>query len=345
MIIKHVVGIDVSKDTLDAAFGTLQNNQEQSIISAQRFDNNIKGFRKLLSFARKHLAGSKAPVYFVMEATGVYYENLAYFLSDNNKRVVVALPNKTKNFAKTLEIKSKTDKLDAKKLTLFGLEKQLQLWQVPSPLMKALKALTREHISIKQMIVQMKNQLHAKNYSYKPLKESLKRREASIVNFKKQIKDIEDQIRQLVDQDPALKDKIKKIENIKGLCFMSIVSIIAETDGFALIKNGKQLASYAGLDVVHNESGLKKNKTSISKKGNKYLRCAVYMPALSACKWNPGMKKIFIRLVARKGIKKVAIIAVARKMLLLIYTIYRKNVDYIVDYNPVNEIKHTLSFS
>ena len=343
MIIKHITGIDVSKDTLAVAFGTLLDTQEQIITSAITVDNNIKGFRQMLSFVRKNRAQSKAPVYFVMEATGVYYENLAYFLSDNKQPVVVVLPNKTKNFSKTLEIKSKTDKLDAKKITQFGLEKQLQLWKVPDPTMKALKALAREYNSIKQMIVKIKNQIHAKDYAHQPLKESQRRSEAALAVFQKQIKEIEKQIQQLVDKDPDLNDRIKKIEKIKGLGFMSIVSIIAETDGFALIKNEKQLASYAGLDVVYNESGLKKHKTSISKKGNKHLRRAVYMPALSACRWNPKMKQLYIRLVIEKKIKKVALIAVARKLLLLVYTIFTRNIDYIYDYNPAYAGKHSLS--
>jgi transposase len=72
-------------------------------------NNNIKGFKELILFAKKNRGNSNAPLYFVMEATGVYYEDLAYFLSDKKYQVAVILPNKTKNFSKTLSIKSKTD--------------------------------------------------------------------------------------------------------------------------------------------------------------------------------------------------------------------------------------------
>lgn len=334
MIIKHVTGIDVSKDTLAVAFGTLHDNQDQVITNSITVDNNKKGFRELMSFARKNRGASKAPIYFLMEATGVYYENLAYFLSDNKQQVAVILPNKTKNFSKTLDIKSKTDNLDAKKLTQYGLEKKLNLWEVPSPMMKALKALTREHHSIKQMMTQIKNQMHAKDYSHQPLKESLKRGKATLNVFEKQIKDIEKQIKELIEQDPDIHDRIKKVVEIKGLGFMSVVSIVAETNGFAMILNGKQLTSYAGLDVVYNESGLKKHKTTISKRGNKHLRYAVYMPALSASRFNPLLKQLYTRLVMKKNITRVARIAVARKLLLLAYTIFTKNIKYINNYNP-----------
>ena len=334
-IIKQVVGIDVSKDRLAVSYGTLNINQEQQITRPITVDNNPKGFKELMSFAKKNKAiTSKAPLCFVMEATGVYYENLAYFLTEKHQKVIVVLPNKTKNFSKTLNIKSKTDSLDAQMITQFALERQMQLWQLPSPVMKALKSLTREHQSIKSMVTQIKNQLHAKEYSYQPLKQSIQRSQRTLAVFQKQLKEIEQQIKELVEKDSDLNDRINKIDKIEGVGFMTAVSIITETNGFALFENTKQLASYAGLDVVYNESGLKRHKTSISKKGNRYLRQAVYMPALSACKHNPKLKQLYIRLVIKKNVKKVAIIAVARKLLILIYTIYKKNVDYIPNYNP-----------
>lgn len=334
-LIKQVVGIDVSKDGIAVSYGTLNLKQEQQISKPMIFENNSKGFKELISFVKKNKNQSKATLYFVMEATGVYYENLAYFLTEKHQKVIVVLPNKTKNFSKTLDIKSKTDKLDAKMITQFGLERQLQLWQVPSPTIKALKSLTREYNAIKRMAAQVKNQLHAKEHSFEPLKESLKRSKATLTVFQKQLKEIEKQLKELVEKDSDLNDRIKKIDKIEGVGFMTIISIIAETNGFALIENAKQLASYAGLDVVYNESGLKKHKTSISKKGNRFLRQAVYMPAIVACRYNPKLKQTYMRLVAKKNIKKVAILAVARKLLILIYTIFKKNVEYIPNYNPV----------
>lgn len=332
-IIKQVIGIDVSKDNLAVSYGTLGIDQEPEITKSITVENNKKGFKELIAFAKKIKSSSKLPLYFVMEATGVYYENLAYFLNDKHQKVIVVLPNKTKNFSKTLETKSKTDSLDARMITQFGLERKMQLWQVPTQLTKALKSLTREYQSIKSMATQIRNQLHAKEYSHQPLKETIKRSSATLAVFEKQLKDIEKQIRELVDKDLDLKDKIDKADSIEGVGFMTIISVIAETNGFALIQNQKQLASYAGLDVVHNESGLRKGQTTISKKGNAYLRKAVYMPAISACRYNPKLKQLYIRLLTKRNIKKVAIVAVARKLLLLIYTIFTKNVEYIPNYN------------
>jgi transposase len=336
MIIKHVTGIDVSKDKLAVVFGTLKADQEHIITHSIEVANDIKGFKQILTFVKKNRGSSKAPLYFVMEATGVYYENLAYFLSDQQLQVAVILPNKTKNFSKTLDIKSKTDRLDARKLTQYGLEKKINLWKVPSTSIKALKALTRERRSIMNMIVQVKNQIHAKNYSHQPMKESIKRSKDVLNVLKKQVKEIEKQIKEFLTKDPDLAEKVKKMDKIKGLGIISIASIIAETDGFALIKNAKQLTSYAGLDVVHNESGIKKGKTTISKKGNVHLRSAVYMPALCACRYNPKFKQLYLRLIARKEFKKIGIVAVARKLLILAYLIFTRDMEYVNNYSPAN---------
>jgi transposase len=126
-IIKQVVGIDVSKDTLALSYGTVNKNQEQQITKPITVDNNEKGFKELISFIKKYKGTSNAPLYFVMEATGVYYENLAYFLTEKHLKVIVVLPNKTQNFSKTLDIKSKTDKLDAQMITQFDLKDRCSL--------------------------------------------------------------------------------------------------------------------------------------------------------------------------------------------------------------------------
>ena len=97
-------------------------------------------------------------------------------------------------------------------------------------------------------------------------------------------------------------------------------------------ENAKQLTSYAGLDIVHNQSGLSIRKTRISKKGNRFIRQSLFMPALSACKHNRKLKLLYDRLVLKKNVKKIGIIAVSRKLLILIYTLWKNNVQYIPNY-------------
>ena len=103
-----------------------------------------------------------------METTGVYYEKIAYFLNDSKYNVSVVLANKMKNFGKTLTTKSKTDKIDSRTITTYGLEKQLLKWESPSEEMKQLKDLTREVNDLNKLVTMCKNKLHAKQHSYMP---------------------------------------------------------------------------------------------------------------------------------------------------------------------------------
>jgi len=330
--IKQVIGIDGSMDTFTACLGTLDSQLNQYVSKSVTFNNELKGYKKLLSWVRKTSQVLKIPLnsdfQFVMEATGVYYENLAYFLTEENKFVSVILPNKFKYFAKTLNIKSKTDSIDAGIITRFGLEKTLEKWEAPSRNFKKLKELEREYQTIKQFITVIKNQLHAKQHSHSPLKETVKRLNEQLKLYNKQLRQIIKQIEELLSQDDNLNSKIKKIQTIDGVGLITAVSVIAETNGFALIKNSKQLVSYAGFDVVQRQSGKHEGKTHISKKGNRFIRSALYMPALCACRINNRLKNVYSRLCERKVYKKIGIIAVARKLLILIYSLWKTNTVY-----------------
>jgi transposase len=330
-IIKQVVGIDVSMESLTARFGTIDSYQNQVIKAAKSFTNNRTGHLELIQWANKNKL-DESLLWFVMEATGIYYENLAFCLAENKQNIAVILPNKIKSFARTLDNKSKTDSIDSATITQFGLEKQLKQWQSSPKIIRQLKTLCREYHTLKELSVQVGNQLHAKNNSYKPEKNTLRRLSAQLKLFSNQQAQIIDELHKLVDQQPDVKERIDKIKKIEGVGFITIITIIAETNGFAIVENQKQLTSYAGLDIVHNESGLKKHKTSISKKGNKHIRRSLYMPALTACRYNPKLKELYIRLVIRKNNKKIALIAVARKLLILIFTIWKKNEEYLPYY-------------
>lgn len=336
-LLKQVVGIDVSMDTFVVRFGTTDTNQDQRISNSESFKNTTAGFKKFLQWTKKQIISNDLPLFFVMEATGVYYENLAYFLHSNNFNVSVVLPAKIRNYAKSLQTKSKTDPIDAANITSFGLERKLNLWKPAGSNIKLIKELSREYHSTKIIITEIKNQLHAKKHAHLPSKQTIKRKRQLIKILEKQTKEIENQIKTAIKQDKELSVKIDRAVKIKGLGFISVVTAVAETNGFELISNQKQLTSYAGLDVVYNDSGIKKGKTSISKKGNKFLRKAVFMPALSACKHNQKMKELYLRLVSKGKNKKLALIAIARKLLLLIYALWKNNTEYLPNYN--NESK------
>jgi len=337
-IIKHIIGIDVSKDSLSAAYGSLDSSQSVKTTTAKVFTNTAAGFKKLLVWANQQKQDKSLLLSFLMEATGVYYENLAYYLTDHGCSVIIVLPNKAKYFARSLEIKSKTDSLDAIMLAKLGLSRQLSPWKPPTEALRQIKALCREYQTTIQSAAQLKNRLHAKKQAYDTPKSILKHLQSQIRFTKSVAKQIRTDIEALVTNDPKLKEKVDNITTIKGVGLMTAIRIIAETDGFSQIRNCKQLASYAGLDVVYNESGSIQHKTRISRKGNVHIRQAVYMSALSACRYNQHLKNLYVRLCSKNKPKMVGLIAVARKLLLLIYTLYKNNEPFNPDLGMITTI-------
>jgi len=331
-ILKQTVGIDISFKTFDARYGTIDNKQNTIISQAKSFNNSPAGFNLLLRWLKTVILAQNIPLFFVMEATGIYYELLAHFLFEHGFLVAVILPNKIRNYAKSLESKSKTDPIDAAVITRFGLERQLSLWSPPSQTIKTLRDLCREYQALKTISTEIKNQCHALKYSFKPYRESLKRKLQLLCFLKRQIALIQKEISALVKSDPQLTQHLINIKTVKGLGDITILTVLAETRCFQLVSNQKQLTSYAGLDIVFNDSGMKKGKSSISKKGNKFVRKALFMPALSACRANPHLKSFYQRLLEKGKNKKLAIIAVARKLLLLIYTLWKSNSVFVPNY-------------
>lgn len=124
---------------------------------------------------------------------------------------------------------------------------------------------------------------------------------------------------------------------------MTAATVIGETDGFNQVKNKRQLISYAGYDVINQESGTSvKTKARISKRGNKHIRKAMHMPALSSIRSGGSNKELFVRLVCKSGIKMKGVVAVQRKLLVLIYTLWKNNSEYNPNYETKKEGSLTL---
>ncbi|WMX14729.1 transposase [Aureispira sp. CCB-E] len=121
----------------------------------------------------------------------------------------------------------------------------------------------------------------------------------------------------------------------------SALTVIAETAGFDMVKSAKQLTSFAGLDVVQRQSGTSiKGKTRISKKGNAHIRRALYFPAMVAARFNPQFKAVYKRIVQKGKPKKVANIALERRLLCLIYVLWKNEQSYIENYEELKQEKN-----
>jgi transposase len=331
-IIKQAIGIDCSMETLDCFYGSLGSDLKQSIQHGKGFSNDAGGFKKLTAWAEKR-TDKNVSVVFVVEATGVYHELLANYLFDNGFKVSVVLPNRTSNFFRTTKTKTINDASCARMIAQFGLEKELDLWKKPDAVFNYLKQLTREREQLIAERCAIKNQLHAESKGAFPDSGSVRRMKQRLKLIEKQVKEIEGEIKGQVEKNPELNKKVQNICTINGVGLITSVTVIAETNGFDLIRNKKQLVSYAGLDVIEKQSGISvRGKTRISRRGNRHIRKALYFPAFSAIKHTEQMKNHYASLISKHGIKMKAAVAIQRKLLVLIYTLWKTNEPYSENY-------------
>lgn len=327
---RQCVGIDVSKDTFTACMSMLDIGSDAGISSETvEFTNDKHGFNQLVKWSRKE-AVKEAELTFLMEVTGVYHEALAHHLHKLGFKVYVVISSRARRYAEYEGIKTKTDAMDAYALSRFGCAAHhLVAWEPPKPIYASIRERTRFTAHLNKVRTMLRNQLHALTSSYEPDKELEGMYKSLIEKIDKDIEENDKALSKLVETDAELKGRLENVCTITSVRIRTAATIIAETNAFQFINNQKQLASYAGLDVVARQSGPQDPRHHISKKGNVYIRAALYMPALNACFHNKQISELYDRVRQRNPkIKMIAVTAAMRKLLLQIYTIWNKNEKY-----------------
>jgi transposase len=327
-VIKQSIGIDVAQKELVVTVGRMCKDLSIDLFAARTFPNDLSGFKQLVQWTEK-ITTRQAECRFVMEATGVYHEKIASFLVENSCQTSIIMPSKISNYMRTLDIKTITDRTCADAICRFGLERKLDNWKQPNGIYRTIKQLTREREQLVQQRTISKNQLHAEQSEAYPNKGTLNRLTQLIQFMTNQLNEIVKELSELVNTDKSVNESISLLCTISGIGMLTACVVLGETNGFELIRNKRQLTSFAGLDVVEKQSGTSvKGKPRLSKKGNRHLRKAFYLPALSVIRTDEQFIDIFNRLVARHGIKKKAIAAIQRKLLEMTYIIFKKNIPY-----------------
>lgn len=327
-ILKYAVGIDVAQKDFKCCIVSIDNQQQVKVKSSSHFANNKSGFTALLLWTQRHCQ-IDIPVVYCMEATGIYHEPLALHLYSKNAHVSVVLPTLSKNYLKSLGYKTKNDKIDAKGLATMGAEKALNAWKPFSESIYELRQMTRYIEDLNQQRTATNNQLHALQHSMYPMAELQTILKEHLAFIEKQIKELKLHVEQMVKQDNLLWSRIKHLMTIRGVGLHTAIVVVAETNGFALFENIGQLCSYAGYDVVEQQSGANQSKGRMSKKGNSHIRRALHMPSLSLLRYQvPIFYPLYQRVLDRTNIKMKAIIAIQRKLLTLLYTLWKRQEDF-----------------
>jgi transposase len=332
MYLKYSVGLDVSSKKINACISSIDEKQKVVAKSSCVIANTKKGFADLEIWIVKHKK-EDIPVVVCMEATGIYHENCAYYLFEKGFSVSIILPNKAKKYLEAIGLKSKNDTIDAKGLSQMGAEQCLETWQPMGIFFYELRLLTRQHQNVTELKTVLKNQLDAIGYAMHQSESVINQLKQTITLFETQIKELDKAIKSHIQSNKNLKQRVDNVLIMKGLGVLTLATVLAETNGFELFKNYKQVVSYAGYDVVEAQSGTRIGKTKISKRGNSRIRRALHMPSLVVIQCEvKQFKDLFDRTYKKHGIKMKSYVAVQKKLLIMIYHLWNKNEAYNPNY-------------
>lgn len=265
-----------------------------------------------------------AAVQVTLEATGVYYLDVALALSQAGLPVQVINPKAAHHFAKAIGQRSKTDALDAALLAAFSARMAFQPWHPPRQNLFALRALARQIGTLTAERAASKNRLHAAHaqcYAPKALVRDLKQ---GIAQLERRIDKLAAAARELIDADPELSTQYAAITHATGFAEASALAVLGELVLVPQELRARQCVSHAGLDVRHCESGTSVAKPGrLSKQGNRHLRAALYMPALVATQHDPVTRAFYQHLIAQGKTKLQALCAVMRKYLTALWAIVK----------------------
>jgi transposase len=302
---QYTIGVDISKAHLDA------HRLPDGI--ARQFANDRRGFEELIKWI-----GKRGVARIVYEPTGIYHRSLEDTLAAVGLPLAKVNPLQARRFAEARGTRAKTDKVDAAVLAHMGLALQPGLCAVPSKMLRDLKELQIARQALIKDRTAAANR--GKSLRLPMLKKRNKQRLGQIV---RDLKAIEEAMLVLIHEDPKTARAFEILCSIPGIAKITAATLLVEIPELGTLDQ-KAVASLAGLAPFSRESGKWKGKRFIGG-GRKFLREALYMPALVACNFNPDMKDVYQRLKEAGKPSKVAITAIMRKLIILANTLIKND--------------------
>ena len=319
---KLCCGIDVSHTKLDVCY---QNNLGE--LFHLQVGNNNQGFAKIMEH-------TGAGYHFVMEATGVYYIRLAFYLHSHGCALSVVNAIAIKRYIQMHLERNKTDKKDAAWICRYAIEQQPPYWQMPDSAYFESKQLYNTIREYTEQIKRFNNHLHSLRLLPVPSKDTIRSLEKMIAGMQKEIKQLEQKLQTLLQQWQP--DQLKSVSSIKGIGKRAAAMLIVFTQGFKHTQNHRQLISFAGLAPTQYSSGTSiQGKARIYKRGGKNLRDVLYMCSMNAMKTNTACKALYERLRANGKTGKQALVAVMNKLLKQVFAVVKNNSLYQPNYCSV----------
>ena len=315
------VGIDLASGSFAAALWL----DGQSVAEAT-FPNHAGGFRQLARFLKRHGVGK---VRVGLESTSTYGEALAQWLHEQRHQVLLLNPERVARYAQALGQRNKTDPADARLIAQFvARHEDLIPWQPMPPEQKDLRSLLRTRTQLVEHRKQLTNQLRTADPIVRP------HLQAIVAATRQQLAALARQITKYLQQWPQLQTQVRRIMTLKGAGLITAATVIAEIPPVTPQTEARSICAWAGLIPRRVQSGKTEWRSHMSRKGNSYLRNALFMPALVAQQHNPLLRDYAQRLRARGKRPGAVLGAVAHKMLRIIVGLLRSETDFDPHWTP-----------
>lgn len=314
-------GVDVSAASLEVAWRGADGRLQRGT-----FPNERAGHRALI----RQLTKGGRSVRVALEATGVYGLDLALALDRADRvEVMVANPRVVADFSKALLQRSKTDRTDAETILTFVERMPFKPWVAPSKAALQLRAITRRISALGQLVRSEKNRRHAADSCAEISHVLNKSVRKTIEMLEREIARLRRAGLEVIAKDPVLSRRCELLMSIKGIGQISAIQLLSELMLLAHDMTDRQWVAHAGLDPRLVQSGTSVHlKPRISKQGNHYLRGALYLPAVTASRYEPAVIAFRARLAARGKRPKQIHVAVMRKLLHVIHAMFRDDVVF-----------------
>lgn len=310
------IGIDISKSTFTVAY------PKENGYTVREFKNTPAGVYSFMHTL------SKDEHQCIMEATGNYGVLLLYMLDKEGYKVSLINPLKTHNFAKTEMAVTKTDAQDAKLLSQYGSEKHPPVYKMPTDTILLLKQkrtvlrqLKKQHIAATNL---------QKSLEVLPLQDvsSRKALKKTVIFLEKQIAALEEDMTKITNKE--YKHQLELLTSIRGINNTLASALITATGGFTYFENAKQFSRYLGLCPTIIKSGSSVNvKGHINRNGDSYLRSQLFVVSMPAMRFNKACEELYTRLRANGKSGKLALIAVANKLIRQAFAVIKSGKPYV----------------
>jgi transposase len=294
--VAEFVGIDVSKDQLDVCL-----RPSGALFSATNDDNGIAGLVERLR--------QTGPALVVLEATGGYEIAVAAALGVAKIPCAVVNPRQVRDFAKALGRLAKTDRIDAAVLAHFGEALKPEPKAVPAADALELEALVGRRRQLIDMLVAEKNRLARAVVQVRP---NVK---AHIAWLQEKLDELDRELGEAIKRSPLWRERDELLRSIPGVGDVIARTLIADLPELGTLSRGA-IASLAGLAPHNHDSGQHRGQRRIWG-GRASVRTALYLGALVGTRYNPILRSMYKRLLAAGKSKKSALVACARKLLLI----------------------------